>query len=54
MYRENGYYWINFHGTEQIAEYRDGNWFLIGFSYPVYESELQEINETRIINPKQV
>ena len=51
MKRENGYYWVKYGRSWEVATYKDGSWWLCGKDYYFQDDDFKEINEIRIINP---
>lgn len=55
--REEGYYWVKINAEWDIAYWNDLYWswtkdpFLVGEFDQLSESDIQNINETRILNP---
>ena len=47
--REDGWYHIKRNDGWCIAEYVDGEWYLPTFSYGIFDKELIEIDERRIV-----
>lgn len=53
MKRESGFYWIRLNDHNWIvAEYNSdfGGWYITGIELGFWDSEIAEINETRIVN----
>lgn len=57
--REGGYYWVNYRGEVQIAEWIPiekpvvGFWLLCGNEESLQDKHMEAINETRITPPEQ-
>lgn len=53
MERQEGYYWVTYHGKIQIGfyveEYKE--WKLIGYECEIYDKSFNHINENRIKQP---
>lgn len=57
MTRKSGYYWVKYCGEFVVAEYlndSDKSWYMAGVSLSFYDSDFDQINETRILSPDEV
>lgn len=54
--REPGFYWVVHRGKKQIAEWShdyDGVWLLTGSDEIFWDSEMEKIDESRIVREEQ-
>ena len=51
--RKSGFYWVKFKTEWQPAQWlmAQGYWLILGIYHPVFERDLQEINETPLTPP---
>lgn len=54
MERQNGYYWVLFYNTWNIAKWANNKWYVYGKECTFSDFGFHEIDESRIIEPKHV
>jgi hypothetical protein len=48
MNRQEGYYWVQYGTSFEIAKWINNNWFVCGYKEPMQDIDFNHINENRI------